>query len=89
MCLCIDMLIYILVCNVVIILFLTLLLWFNAVMALQIRFAGGLFVEIESSFFCRSALICSTGLSGGSFCDFVYYISILFGLYLDDDVYYR
>ena len=30
------------------------------------------FVEIVSSFFCRSALICSIGLSGGSFCDYVY-----------------
>ena len=38
--------IYILVCNVVIILFLTLLLWFNAVMALQISLAGSLFVEM-------------------------------------------
>ena len=69
--------IYILVCNVVIILFLTLLLWFNAVMALQISLAGGLFVEIESSLFCRSALICSTGLSGGSFSDHVYIYDLL------------
>ena len=38
--------IYILVCNVVIILFLTLLLWFNAVMALQISLAGSHFVEM-------------------------------------------
>ena len=44
--LCIAMLIYILVCNVVIILFLTLLLCFNAVMALQISLAGGRFVEM-------------------------------------------
>ena len=47
--LCIAMLIYILVCNVVIILFLTLLLWFNAVMALQISLAGSLFVEMVFS----------------------------------------
>ena len=45
--------------------------------ALQISFAGGLFVEIESSFFCRSALICSTGLSGGSFSDHVYIYDLL------------
>ena len=46
MCLCIATLIYILVCNDVIILFLTVLLWFNAVMALQISLAGSLFVEM-------------------------------------------
>ena len=64
--------IYILVPNDIIILFLTLLLFWMLYEALQIRVAGGLFVEIVSSFFCRSALICSTGLSGGSFCDYVY-----------------
>ena len=60
-CVCEWLCYYILVCNYIIILFLTLLLFGWCSMRHCRLDVGGLFVKLRSSYFCRSALICSTG----------------------------